>query len=90
MVSKCANPDCSTPLQYLRDGKVFRVEVQEISSAPAGSFLVSGKKKSVKRVEHFWLCGACARTMNLSFDKDNHISVVPKERPLRHQVAAAS
>lgn len=88
MVSKCANPDCSTPLQYLRDGKVFRVEVQEISSAHMGTYL-AGKKKSVKRVEHFWLCGACARTMNLSFDKNNHISIVPKERPL-HRAAAAS
>ena len=27
MLSKCANPLCSAPFQYLRDGKVFQVEL---------------------------------------------------------------
>jgi len=26
MLSKCANPTCSTPLVYLREGKIFMVE----------------------------------------------------------------
>src|SRR5438067_10373352 len=29
MLSKCANPLCSVPFQYLRDGKVFQVELDE-------------------------------------------------------------
>ena len=28
MVSKCANPACSTPFHYLREGKIFKVEVE--------------------------------------------------------------
>ncbi len=26
MLAKCANPTCSTPLVYLREGKIFMVE----------------------------------------------------------------
>jgi hypothetical protein len=82
MVSKCANPECSTPLRYLRDGKIFRIEVEEDSTKG---------KKPVRRVEHFWLCGECAQTMSISFSNDRQITIVPKERPLyRGAFAAAS
>lgn len=28
MVSKCANPGCPAPFHYLREGKVFRIQVE--------------------------------------------------------------
>ncbi len=59
MLSKCANPDCSTALQYLREGKVFKIE-----SAGETPFLV-GAPKPVRRVEHFWLCGPCSERLTL-------------------------
>jgi hypothetical protein len=49
MVSQCANPDCGRELRYLRDGKVYR--------------FVLSTKNGGKRLEYFWLCGECSRTM---------------------------
>ena len=99
MVSKCANPACSTPFHYLREGKIFRVEVQvtppvtsdetiELSDQSKIPFLLALRKPG-RKVEHFWLCGPCSQTMNLLFDKDTGISVMPK-RPVRMAAAAAS
>jgi hypothetical protein len=52
MVSQCANPDCTRELHYWRDGEVYQ-------------FVLSTKTGS-KRLEHFWLCGDCSKTMILT------------------------
>ena len=51
MVSECANPDCRRELHYLRDGKIYQ--------------FVLHTKTGSKRLEHFWLCGECSKTMIL-------------------------
>jgi hypothetical protein len=84
MVSKCANPDCPAVFQYLRDGKVYRLEVQDF-----GDELMGDDRKPPKRVEHFWLCGDCARTMRISFDGVRKVDVIPVERPLYRRAAAS-
>ncbi len=61
MLAKCANPSCSTPLVYLREGKIFMVESPQqqfelLSADPT-------KPKATHRVEHFWLCGPCSGDM---------------------------
>jgi len=101
MVSKCANPACSTPFQYLRDGKIFRVEVEvtpsfaeedtvELSNGNKVPFLLTARRPN-RKLEHFWLCGSCAQTMSLLFDKDQGITVVPKpQMGMRAARAAAS
>src|SRR3954464_15169070 len=74
MVSKCANPACSTPFHYLREGKIFKLEVEVTPSANAEDafefsdggqipFLVTSRKP-VRKLEHFWLCGPCSQTMS--------------------------
>jgi hypothetical protein len=82
MVSKCANPDCGKPFKYLRDGKVIRLEVADLTS--------SAKQRSHKRVEHFWLCGECSQTMTIKFDTHNHVQVMPREVALYRRAAAAA
>ena len=77
MLSKCANPSCSTPLVYLREGKIFRME-----NPPPAQKLVETpviKPKSVNRVEHFWLCGPCSAQLTLAYDRQNGVQVVPKK-----------
>jgi hypothetical protein len=65
MLSKCANPSCSTPLVYLREGKIFMVE----SPHKARPVLVGpANPKPQNRVEHFWLCGPCSSNMTLTCD----------------------
>lgn len=54
MVSNCANPGCAKPLLYLREGRIFVFDVS--SGEGAGG-------KRLRRLEHFWLCGACSRSM---------------------------
>ena|SRR5579864_7417929 len=99
MVSKCANPACSTPFHYLREGKIFRIEVEvtpsltseetvELSNGNRVPFIVA-PKKAARKVEHFWLCGPCSQSMHLMFDKDAGLTVLPK-RTLRVAAAAAS
>ena len=56
MLSKCANPACPKTLHYLRDGKIFKLEMEN-DVAPG--------KKSARRVEHFWLCGNCAQRLTI-------------------------
>ena len=81
MLSKCANPDCTTTLHYLREGKVFKVEND------SDMFLVKGtEKKPVRKVEHYWLCGPCSESHTLISDREG-VQVVPK--PLLRRAAAS-
>jgi len=55
MLSKCANPTCSARFLYLNEGKIFNVE----------SGITSEGTRLNHRIEHFWLCGNCARTLRV-------------------------
>ena len=77
MLSKCANPTCSSELLYLREGKVFMIE--HASDPIPISTPVADRPKLLNRVEHFWLCGSCAPGMTLAYDRKNGVQVVPKK-----------
>lgn len=53
MVNRCANPECAKPLHYLREGRVFVFDAE------------SGSKSQIHLMEHYWLCGACSKTMRV-------------------------
>jgi hypothetical protein len=75
MIAKCANPVCSTAFHYLREGKIFRMEFD-----PSGSPLkpkLAGSKP-VRKIEHFWLCGACSTTLTLVINGDK-VQTAPVE-----------
>lgn len=90
MLAKCANPSCSTPLVYLREGKIFMVDSPQpqfevLSTAPT-------KTKAANRVEHFWLCGPCSGEMTLTYDRQRGIQIVRKvvaKAPLSRRAAAS-
>ncbi len=86
MVSKCANPECSARFHYLRDGKVFQLEVEQNRGSEPRP--VSGQR-AVHHIEHFWLCSACAQTMTLTVEKDKGVVATPIKPPVL-RVAAAS
>jgi len=83
MLSKCANPSCSTPLIYLREGKIFMMDHspqhQTQPSGPAGI-------KAGSRVEHFWLCGPCSAELTITYEPGTGVAVVPRTRV--HRAAA--
>src|SRR6478672_10180789 len=69
MLAKCANPTCSTPLVYLREGKIFMVE------SPLSDV---AKPKPLNRVEHFWLCGPCSNEMTITYDRQRGVEIIRK------------
>jgi hypothetical protein len=76
MLAKCANPSCSTPLVYLREGKIFMVESSQSRTDKDAAIVL--RPKSPSRVEHFWLCGPCAAHMTLTYDRQRGVEVVSK------------
>ena len=84
MLAKCANPSCSTPLVYLREGKIFMMEHNQHPHVRSeGPVLV--KPQPTHQVEHFWLCGPCAAEMTLVYD--DGVKVAPKKR-IAHAAAS--
>ena len=74
MVSKCANPGCAASFRYFHKGQLFRFE-----KLPASDQIDdNGMKKSVRRLEFYWLCEDCARKMTLAFERGSGISIRPK------------
>ncbi len=86
MLSKCANPACSTPLVYLREGKIFMVESSELPRAASAPAL----PKKPHRVEHFWLCGNCSADMTLAYDREAGVRIVPKTQPPQKALRASA
>jgi len=70
MVSHCANPKCAKPLHYLREGRIF---VFDVASGDAG------KGTRSRRMEHYWLCGACAQTLAMEQTADG-VRLIPRAR----------
>lgn len=78
MLSKCANPDCSKAFLYLREGKLFRLEIpveetNEIERTARGA----GNTAVRHRVEFFWLCDYCSERMRVVWKKGQGIRAVP-------------
>jgi hypothetical protein len=72
MVNHCANPQCCKPLHYLREGRVY---VFDVTRAAAGN-----NERSARRMEHFWLCGACSETYFLEQVEDRTVRISPRPK----------
>jgi hypothetical protein len=73
VLAKCANPSCSTPFRRLTEGKLFQVETQY----PPSPERLPRKNRLRHHIEHFWLCGECARLVTLAFHEDRGLITVP-------------
>lgn len=81
MLDKCVNPQCDTPLLYLRDGKVIRVdETRLVAASKCRDSKSIGKMDSVRKVEHFWLCGSCLKNYDVVFRPETGICVFPRQK----------
>jgi len=76
MISKCANPACSTRFLYLHEGKLFRFE-RHSKEAKEDTELLLGfdpnLRKHSRGVEFYWLCKTCATRMTLIQRKDGGV-----------------
>ena len=71
MVSKCANPQCSSTFRYLHEGRLFHVPLRSIGKTETG--------RPGSAMEYFWLCAECSRSMKLILYASSVITV-----PLEH------
>ncbi len=97
MVSKCANPSCPTPFHYLREGKLFRIEMNDgqgtvqphvISRVQKSGMQVISRNRPARGVEHFWLCGRCANVLTVAYDEVQGVVLLPLFKPA-HRAAAS-
>lgn len=71
MVSHCANPNCQKPLHYLQEGKIFLFSRKNSSKQTSKTFQL---------LEHYWLCGACAREWTLTMDGEQGVQLAERNR----------
>ena len=64
VISKCANPSCSTPFRYLRGGRLFC-----FASA-------SGTEPWTYGMPYRWLCSECSPTMTLNLDEHGRVALL--------------
>ncbi len=67
MITKCANPSCSSVFRYLRGGKLFLVDKPPFVKAANSQDL-----KNPPGPEYFWLCASCIQTMTVIRDPAGH------------------
>jgi hypothetical protein len=88
MLSKCANPACTAPFHYLRDGKLFQIDTAVGSPHSPGPELVT-EPRHPQRIEFFWLCAQCSTTMTLAFQRGKGVVMVPLPAANSRQAAAS-
>lgn len=69
MLSKCANPSCREEFHSLRRGRLFVAE-----PTPPMTRVTTATAKRHK-LEYFWLCAECCRTMRVALDRHNYVVV---------------
>jgi len=84
MVSKCANPECSAPFRYFRQGKVFEIRYD---SSHFHVTAETGSRKNSKEIEHYWLCPKCALKMTIAVNRKREILVMPLALKVRGAAA---
>ena len=78
MVSKCANPECSTPFRYFHQGKLFRIETAGVPDRRRSMGGDHVSPKPLRRVVFYWLCPECVEKLTLAFDKETGVTVRPR------------
>jgi hypothetical protein len=83
MMSKCANPICSSVFRYLREGKLFQIPAAKIRRV-SGPQRIDAPKISA-RDEFFWLCGNCCKELTIAVDPVYGVQTVSRtpQRVLR-------
>jgi hypothetical protein len=79
MLSKCANPACSARFRYLRQGRIFNMEV----GAPPSN----GEREASHKVEHFWLCDNCSAVMEVV--RENGLVSTRRLRPAKAETRSS-
>jgi hypothetical protein len=91
VLTKCANPDCTTPFKYLREGKLIRM----FTGVPSARQKAAGQgvQGASRRSEFFWLCTPCSVRFTLVFDEILGVHLIPlrvRREPASERVTQAN
>lgn len=77
MLSKCANPACSSTFRYFHEGKLFLIEsgVGPTKGKSEAALRNTGRSRAIG---HVWLCSSCCRDMTVYIDDEDKVRVVRK------------
>lgn len=75
MVGTCANPVCKARFHTLCSGKLFLVETPTDVNTNGVTLPVFAPVPH--RIQYFWLCDLCAKTMHVVYDQWRGIRVEP-------------
>ena len=73
MLSKCANPTCSTTFRYLHEGRLYVIDPREALAGHKPR--CSGKSG---QLEYAWLCSSCYLYLTIQIDEEFGTRVVRK------------
>lgn len=73
MLSKCANPTCSTTFRYLHEGRLYVIDRRE---ALAGHKPRCSSKPG--QLEYAWLCSSCSLYLTIQVDEEFRARVAQK------------
>lgn len=80
MVSYCANPECRTPLHYLRGGRLYRFELKSPAEPCHDVPNAICTRKPAHAAIFFWLCERCCSRFSLKFDSRLGVRLVLRAR----------
>lgn len=73
MLSKCANPACTTIFRYLREGRLYVIDPRE--ALARHNPRCSSKSR---QLECAWLCSSCSHYLTIQIDAEFGTRVVGK------------
>jgi hypothetical protein len=90
MLSQCANVQCRRPFLKLREGRLFLVEMERLSTPGLATPPFVRARKHQRQVEHFWLCDECAAEYTLVYDRKHGVALTPLRRPAAAVTASST
>jgi len=88
MLSKCANPECNNPFHYLRDGRLYQIDTA-LDGERDATWSSSLEPKRPHKVEFFWLCGQCAQSMTLTYQRGKGVVASPMAAAIARRAIAS-
>jgi uncharacterized protein YlaI len=77
MLSKCLNPECPATFRYLKEGRLFRVNLQHDRQSSAIAARTAPPSLRRQHVEHFWLCQECSHRFAFTVDEHGEVHLLP-------------
>lgn len=76
VLNKCSNPGCLEEFHSLRSGRLFVT-----GPANVGTTNKASTTSNPGRLEYFWLCSRCCKTMRITVDPDHRVVVTSLHDP---------